>query len=151
MEESVGNNKRSQAWNFGWMGETNTRGRSEKWLYWMRVCSLDCWLETWKIQVLCFSQQWGWDSTGIADWFSDRWYPVCDQGDLRGDPGISNLVLLFLFVSVKDLLSSTGGSETRHLTNHTHWVTHYIAKKYFIVCYKVGYQIKFKKATQNVL
>ena len=28
---------------------------------------------------------------------------VCDQGDLRGDPGISNLVLLFLFVSVKDL------------------------------------------------
>ena len=47
-------------------------------------------------------------------------YPVCDQGDLRGDPGISNLVLLFLFVSVKDLLSSTGGSETRHLTNHTH-------------------------------
>ena len=45
---------------------------------------------------------------------------VCDQGDLRGDPGISNLILLFLFVSVKDLLSSTGGSETRHLTNHTH-------------------------------
>ena len=25
-----------------------------------------------------------------------------------------------LYVSVKDLLSSTGGSETRHLTNHTH-------------------------------
>ena len=47
-------------------------------------------------------------------------YPVCDQGDLRDDPGISNLVLLFLFVSVKDLLSSTSGSETRHLTNHTH-------------------------------
>ena len=30
MEESVGNDKRSQAWNSGWMGETNTRGRSER-------------------------------------------------------------------------------------------------------------------------
>ena len=77
-------------------------------------------------------------------------YQASDQGDLRGDPGISNLVLLFLFVSVKDLLSSTGGSETRHLTNHTHWVTHYIAKNYFIVCYKVGYQIKFKKSILEI-
>ena len=37
--------------------------------------------------------------------------------------------------------SSFGGSEARHLTNYTHWVTDYIVKSYFIVCYKVGDQL----------
>ena len=35
---------------------------------------------------------------------------------MRGDPGISNLVLFFLFVSVKDLSIDLAKS----LTNHTH-------------------------------